>query len=46
MAAQGHAALPAQRNVTFYGGWSRGFRSGGFNQTGVGSVADANGIAA
>ncbi len=26
-------------NVTFYGGWSRGFRSGGFNQTGVGAVA-------
>jgi iron complex outermembrane receptor protein len=32
-------------NVTFYGGWSRGFRSGGFNQTGVGAVADENGIA-
>ena len=27
-----------------YGGWSRGFRSGGFNQTGVGAVADANGV--
>ena len=26
-------------NLTFYGGWSRGFRSGGFNQTGVGAVA-------
>ena len=26
-------------NVTLYGGWSRGFRSGGFNQTGVGAVA-------
>jgi iron complex outermembrane receptor protein len=26
-------------NVMFYGGWSRGFRSGGFNQTGVGAVA-------
>jgi iron complex outermembrane receptor protein len=25
--------------VTLYGGWSRGFRSGGFNQTGVGYVA-------
>jgi iron complex outermembrane recepter protein len=24
---------------TLYGGWSRGFRSGGFNQTGVGAVA-------
>ena len=32
-------------NMTFYGGWSRGFRSGGFNQTGVGAVADASGIA-
>ena len=32
-------------NTTIYGGWSRGFRSGGFNQTGVGAVADANGIA-
>ena len=29
---------------TFYGGWSRGFRSGGFNQTGVGAVARANGV--
>src|SRR5450631_3239235 len=26
-------------NLTFYGGWSRGFRSSGFNQTGVGAVA-------
>jgi iron complex outermembrane receptor protein len=32
-------------STTIYGGWSRGFRSGGFNQTGVGAVADANGIA-
>ena len=32
-------------DITFYGGWSRGFRSGGFNQTGVGAVADASGIA-
>jgi iron complex outermembrane recepter protein len=24
--------------VTLYGGWSRGFRSGGFNQTGVGTA--------
>jgi iron complex outermembrane recepter protein len=32
-------------DMTFYGGWSRGFRSGGFNQTGVGAVADASGIA-
>jgi iron complex outermembrane receptor protein len=31
-------------DVTIYGGWSRGFRSGGFNQTGVGAVAAANGI--
>ena len=30
-------------NVTIYGGWSRGFRSGGFNQTGVGAVAAAAG---
>ena len=29
---------------TFYGGWSRGFRSGGFNQTGVGEVARAHGV--
>jgi iron complex outermembrane receptor protein len=29
--------------VTLYGGWSRGFRSGGFNQTGVGAVAAAAG---
>jgi iron complex outermembrane recepter protein len=29
---------------TFYGGWSRGFRSGGFNQTGVGAVARENGV--
>jgi len=26
-------------DITIYGGWSRGFRSGGFNQTGVGAVA-------
>jgi len=32
-------------NVTIFGGWSRGFRSGGFNQTGVGAVADLSGIA-
>ena len=30
--------------VTLYGGYSRGFRSGGFNQTGVGAVAFGNGI--
>ncbi|MGC1459923.1 MAG: TonB-dependent receptor [Steroidobacteraceae bacterium] len=26
-------------NLTLYGGWSQGFRSGGFNQTGVGAIA-------
>jgi iron complex outermembrane recepter protein len=31
-------------DVTLYGGYSRGFRSGGFNQTGVGAVAASNGI--
>ena len=31
-------------DVTLYGGYSRGFRSGGFNQTGVGGVASSNGI--
>ncbi len=30
-------------DLMFYGGWSRGFRSGGFNQTGVGAVAAASG---
>jgi iron complex outermembrane receptor protein len=30
-------------NLNFYGGWSRGFRSGGFNQTGVGAVALSEG---
>jgi iron complex outermembrane receptor protein len=29
---------------TLYTDWSRGFRSGGFNQTGVGTVAVASGI--
>lgn len=44
---QPKATLRYQPNdtVTIFGGWSRGFRSGGFNQTGVGAVADANGIA-
>ena len=32
-------------DVMLYGGWSRGFRSGGFNQTGVGAVAAASSIA-
>ncbi len=31
-------------DITLYGGWSRGFRSGGFNQSGVGAVAVASGI--
>ena len=31
-------------DLTIYGGYSRGFRSGGFNQTGVGVVAAANGF--
>ncbi|MCH4892465.1 TonB-dependent receptor [Sphingomonas sp. SFZ2018-12] len=31
-------------NVTLYGGYSRGFRSGGFNQTGVGAVAAGTGV--
>jgi len=34
-----HAALQAGGHVTVYGGWSRGFRSGGFNQTVWASVA-------
>jgi iron complex outermembrane receptor protein len=32
------------KDLTFYGGFSRGFRSGGFNQTGVGVVAASNGV--
>lgn len=32
------------RDVTLYGGYSRGFRSGGFNQTGVGAEAINNAI--
>lgn len=32
-------------NLTLYTSWSRGFRSGGFNQTGVGAVANASNIA-
>ena len=31
-------------DLTLYGGYSRGFRSGGFNQTGVGAEAVSNGI--
>lgn len=34
---------PAE-DLTLYTSYSRGFRSGGFNQTGVGAVAAANGI--
>jgi len=30
--------------LTLYGSWSRGFRSGGFNQTGVGAVARQNDV--
>ncbi len=41
---KGTVRYKPQDNVTLYGSWSRGFRSGGFNQTGVGAVADANGI--
>jgi iron complex outermembrane receptor protein len=32
-------------DITLYGGWSRGFRSGGFNQTGVGAIAESEGVA-
>lgn len=31
-------------NVNLYGGWSRGFRSGGFNQSGVGAIAAGTGV--
>ena len=31
-------------DLTLYGGYSRGFRSGGFNQTGVGAEAQRTGI--
>ncbi|AUN33168.1 TonB-dependent receptor [Niveispirillum cyanobacteriorum] len=34
----------ADEALTLYTGYSKGFRSGGFNQTGVGAVAAANGI--
>ncbi len=33
-----------QDDLTFYGSYSRGFRSGGFNQTGVGDAVDAPGV--
>ena len=43
-ATQPKATLRYKPNddLTFYGSWSRGFRSGGFNQTGVGAVARQN----
>jgi iron complex outermembrane receptor protein len=46
-AAQPKGTLRYKLNddVTFYGGWSRGFRSGGFNQTGVGAIAEKEGEA-
>lgn len=34
----------ASDDLNLYGSYSRGFRSGGFNQTGVGAVAAANGF--
>ncbi|MDX2273987.1 MAG: TonB-dependent receptor [Hyphomonadaceae bacterium] len=34
----------ASDNLNLYGSYSRGFRSGGFNQTGVGATATANGF--
>jgi iron complex outermembrane receptor protein len=36
--------LTPTEDLTFYGGYSRGFRSGGFNQTGVGPLAASTGI--
>jgi len=33
-----------QDNVTLYGGYSRGFRSGGFNQSGVGQAVQKPGV--
>lgn len=46
-AAQPKATLRYKpvEEVTLYGGWSRGFRSGGFNQTGVGAIAESEGVA-
>jgi iron complex outermembrane recepter protein len=38
------ATLTPTKNLTIYGGYSRGFRSGGFNQTGVGVVAASSGV--
>ncbi len=44
-AAQPKATLryKPDEDVTLYAGWSRGFRSGGFNQTGVGAIAASTG---
>jgi iron complex outermembrane recepter protein len=39
---KGTLRYKATDSLTFYGGWSRGFRSGGFNQTGVGAAAAAS----
>src|SRR5690606_22910107 len=33
-----------QESTTVYGGYSRGFRSGGFNQTGVGGAVPKPGV--
>jgi iron complex outermembrane receptor protein len=41
---KGTLRFKANDDWTVYGGWSRGFRSGGFNQTGVGEVARENGV--
>jgi iron complex outermembrane receptor protein len=40
---KGTLRYKATDNLTVFGGWSRGFRSGGFNQTGVGAIAQAAG---
>jgi len=34
----------ASEDLTFYGGYSRGFRSGGFNQSGVGAAVPEPGV--
>jgi len=34
----------ANEDLTFYGGYSRGFRSGGFNQSGVGAAVPEPGV--
>lgn len=38
------ATWTPEKNLTVYGGYSRGFRSGGFNQSGVGAVAAGTGV--